>query len=272
MALEEQLDVMAQYYGWSSFSMRNFVWSALRDGMHTALGLSECHFLAALFHDPIHPSLLTAWLLGDALVQHFVDAQAHFEQQEAEDAAAAASSPPRLPLRLPAEALTPGGRAAPPPRTCVPAERLNVTASRSCAFAATEVVRGRTVQKPGWISSAPDAFLEVNISTVLAQPVPGRPRVSLFYLRSYGAEMGVAALACAGGCVCDGAAINARNDDEHVSLHHAHLFYLSAAAVDMTNQAKGERIDACILRLDIVNATTAGSTKFKVLGLSVSPS
>ena len=93
MALEEQLDVMAQYYGWSSFSMRNFVWSALRDGMHTALGLSECHFLAALFHDPIHPSLLTAWLLGDALVQHFVDAQAHFEQQEAEDAAAAASSP-----------------------------------------------------------------------------------------------------------------------------------------------------------------------------------
>jgi len=40
--LEEELDVMAAYYGWSTFSLRSYIASSLRDGVHTRLNLTEC--------------------------------------------------------------------------------------------------------------------------------------------------------------------------------------------------------------------------------------
>ncbi len=261
VAREEQLDVMAHYYGWSSFSVRNFVWSALRDGVHTALGLSECEFMGALFTDHIHPTLLGAWLLADAMIQHFVDAQAYFELQDVDGVAV-------VPLRLPTKALTLAGGSPAPARTCVAAASLVVTASRAWAFAATEVVRNKTVHKPGWISVAPDAYLEVDLSTVLAWPLPGNSRVTLVYLRSYDSAMGAAAVTCTNSCSCDAAVLDARCE-EHVSLHQSHTIDVRAIEGDPLVASNSKHGDACKLRLDVVNATAAVGWKFKLLGVSV---
>jgi hypothetical protein len=46
--LEEELDVMAAYYGWSSFSLRSYIASSLRDGVHTQLNMTECAVRLAL--------------------------------------------------------------------------------------------------------------------------------------------------------------------------------------------------------------------------------
>jgi hypothetical protein len=285
---EEHLEVMAHYYGWSSFSVRNLVAGALRDGLHTARSFaSECHFLAALFADRIHGTVLLAWMMADAMVQHLVDAAAW-----ADAAAADAGGTPPAALRLPARPLSAGAAAPPPNRACTAAAELAVTAATHWAFHETEdalthaaatapgdhVAAARhaaalhTVHKPGWISDAADAALDINLTAapgVAAAAARGATvSVNVMYLQSYSAEMAVAALACAGACACPPASLDSRCEDR-VSLHMSYRLQVALSRPPGGGAPAGGANGTCLLQLR-VNATAAvGGTKFKVLGLAV---
>ena len=275
---EEHLDVMAHYYGWSSFSVRTMVAGALRDGLHTASGMSECQFLGYLFYDHIHCTALLAWMLADAMVQHLVDAAVWA------DAAADAGVAPTA-LHLPAEPLFPGATAAMQNRECAPAAQLAVSAARHWTFHETEEVATHisavapeshtaaarnaaamhTVHKPGWISEAADAELDIDLMAVTgvgAAAVRGATiTVTIVYLKSY-VNMTVVTLSCAG-CACPTASLDSRCE-EQVSLHASHML-----RVDLRPQEHDNHSATCQLQLR-VNATAAnGASKFKVLGLVV---
>jgi hypothetical protein len=278
---EEHLDVMAHYYGWSSFSVRTMVAGALRDGLHTASGMSECQFLGYLFYDHIHCTALLAWMLGDAMVQHLVDAAAWA------DAAADTGVAP-APLHLPAEPLFPGAAAAVENRECASAAQLAVSAARHWTFHETEEVATHlsavapeshtasarraamraathTVHKPGWISEAADAELDIDLAAhtgIAAAAERGATvTVKIVYLKSY-VNMTVVMLSCAG-CACPSARLDSRCE-EQVSLHASHVL-----RVDLRPPEEDNHNVSCHLQLR-VNATAAnGAFKFKVLGLLI---
>jgi hypothetical protein len=278
---EEHLEVMANYYGWSSFSVRNLASSWLRDGAHTAAGLSECQFLATLFRDRIHSTPLLAWMMADALVQHLVDAAAWADV----DGAPEHANVTHLPLRVPALPLFPEAAAPPPNRVCASAAELVVTNARNWVFYETEAVtemghvaaapgshvaaaKRQAAHKPGWISEAADAALDINLTAVSSvaavAALGGSVSVNLMYLQSY-SKMTVALFSCVGDCTCPPASLDGRCE-ERVSLHVSHQtrVVLFAAA------AAGGASPACMLRLRVDASAVFGGHKFKVLGLSLS--
>jgi hypothetical protein len=242
---EETLDVMAHYYGWSSFSVRNWVASALRDGMHLRQNVSECQFLGRLFVDHIHPTNLHSWFLADVLSQHFSDAAAYFDV-----------APEGLGYKLPGQPLTSQSSWAHSQKKCVAASALNVTAAHSWAYVDGEVVRRKKVYKPGWMTSAQDAFIEIGLSPTLV-PFESERRVTLVFLQSYDVVMAAADLECNQGCVCDPIQLDGRCAG-HASLHHSFSFNVQRPSADAAG---------CALRLSVRG--TADAFKFKLLGLSV---
>lgn len=63
--------------GWSHFSVRDLLFSSLRDGVPAALNMSTCGFVSQLLQDTIHPRRPSGHLLiADWLVDHFERAMA----------------------------------------------------------------------------------------------------------------------------------------------------------------------------------------------------
>ena len=121
------------------------------------------------------------------------------------------------------------------------------------------------VHKPGWISEAADAELDIDLvahTGVAAAAARGATvTVNIVYLKSY-VNMTVVTLSCAG-CSCPPASLDSRCE-EQVSLHASHVL-----RVDLRPQNNDSHNATCLLQLR-VNATAAnGDFKFKVLGLVV---
>jgi len=241
--LEEQLATTAAYYGWSMLSLRNMVVSMLRDGLPARLGISACTFVNLLFQDRVHPTYLGAFLLGEAVLQHFINAQAFFATEPA-------PLDPTPLNRPPAQSLVPGAWAF-PNRTCLAPEAFVVRDPHNWAYHDSETVRGRRVAKPGWISSAPDGALSLELPEAAAHST-----VSLQYLLSYSPAMGVATLSCAAGCRCPPQTVDSRNK-EHVSVVASKVFTVDATPAG----------GACLLRLAI-DAAAAPGHKVKLVSVS----
>ena len=242
---EEALDVTAHYYGWSSFSMRNLVASAFRDGMHTSRNESECVFMAQVFRDRIHPADRGAMLLGNALIQHLADAVDFHRAFQT-----------TLPVQPPDAPLAAGAWVV-ERDVCMEAAALNVSDARNWAFHATEMVAGREVPKPGHISSAADGMLQVE----LALARQGTHTITILYLRSYSPDMGAASVACSNGCMCPSLTLlggfSQTEPYKHVSI------------VESSRLVADSPAGACRLTFSV--NTTALETpgfKFKLLGLS----
>jgi hypothetical protein len=227
--------------------------------------------------------VLLAWMMADALVQHLVDAAAWADVDSAPENANVTHAP----LRVPARPLFPEAAAPPPNRVCAGAAELAVTNATHWAFHETEdiivvpmahapgdhVAAARhaavmhTAHTPGWISDAPDAALDINLTAVPGMVAvaarSGSVNVNLVYLQSY-SNMTVATLSCAAGCTCRPASLDGRCE-ERVSLHISYQLRVTLSAPPAGGAAPG-----CLMRLRINASAAYGGHKFKVLGLSAS--
>jgi len=243
---ETVLDELAQYYGFSSFSLRSFVWSVLRGN-----ATSPCALLSRVWRDRIHPSDPGTQLVGDALVQHLAEAGAFLS-----------AHPSARSHSAPMESLIPSAWQAHRERVCVDAQHLAVVSQRDWALQATEAAPGGALRKAGLVSSSGAAELEVRIDAFNAS-AGRRAKLSVQHLRSYTAEWGKATMRCAGGCRCTAVVLDSLYDEaeraRRVSLAEAQAVQLFPAAPN----------EPCLLRLAVDAAGEGRGHKMKLLGMMV---
>jgi hypothetical protein len=194
-SVESVLAPVAAYHGWSTVSMRNFLWGSYRDGLATRLGLNDCEFASILLGDQIHPSEAGARLMGDALILLLKSAMAVYSP----DAHAVLR-----PVRPYADAAQPVSR-----MVCVDAEHMAITRNHGWTFESHDVVFNhatktfRNVSKPGLVAVEHGAELEVAFSTRLPLVrLSDAVTVFVHYLTSY-ERLGDATLRCTSGCTCE---------------------------------------------------------------------
>jgi hypothetical protein len=247
---ETALDELAHYYGWSTFSLRNFVWTQLRNGQ--TRGVTPCQVLSLVFNDRIHLSPLGTVLVADGLISHLAAANAYLTAHS--EGAVAAPSVPALPL------IEQSWEEMHTARTCFDAEHLHILARRDWEFHATELVHGHKVHKPGLISSSVASMLEIQLDAFNSSA--GKPaHIALQYLRSYTELMGAADLACAGGCSCTQALPDGRYEADFV---YRSVSMVEAFPVLLTPSAAGA---PCVLRLAVNSTAHKHGVKVKILGI-----
>jgi hypothetical protein len=237
---EDALHGAARYHGWTSLSHRNFLLAGLAAGEPARLGWSECEWLVSFSNDWIHPGLQGKRLFGDWLLSVL---------------AAAQDEPPPLPG--PVEPPISADVASPPLRMCADGSQLAVRQAAGWAYLAKETVHNQTVYKPGWVASEAGAVMEVEIGTRF-HTLPKETDVSLTlaFLSSY-EHMGRVEASCVRGCECDSAVFDAHSSQpEHVSVEAAGLLRVSQAR-------------RCNVRLVVLEGTSSGERKWKLLGLTV---
>ena len=250
---QDTVAAAARRYGWTSLSLRDALLAGLRDGAHTALGWSECEWLNGFLSDRVHPSPQASRLLADALIGLLVEAQ------DAADAACGDADEEMLPVALPPWApLSPGAFAA-PLRLCNDASKLEPRVADGWSYVKTELVRNRTVAKPGWIATQPGAVLEFAVTsrfahTANASAAAENATLAVTFLTSY-EHMGDASLACVDGCACDGATL-----EGHVAAH---------VSLQRTVELPVSQASACVLRLVVLPTTASGEHKVKLIDVAV---
>ena len=250
--LEEMLDATAQFYGWSTLSLRNFVWSAVRDGMHTAHNQSFCEFLGRVFTDRIHPSVMGTMLYGDALIDLLARANQHVDTYPTPAPAALPVPPPRP--------FASGAWKASADRTCLELEKLHVERSTDWAFHSSELVNGRIVHKPGWISSSAHAEIVFKLDALDASRTNG---IHVNFLRSYSTDMGIADAFCEGGCSCESVRLSGTYGTE--AYQHASM--VETANIHLSGKKPDGSPAICLLRFAVIESAAPGF-KMKVVGIS----
>ena len=280
--MEDWHGMVLRRYGITELSVRNVVVSSLRDRVHSAMGLSECEYAgtppasagatrkdpvcaleqvshlqharaALLFSDFIHPRPRMSLLVSDALMLHFADAQRALAQ---------AGGPTFLHTTAWPEAPLHPAAAEFRPRRCFSVDGKfklpvhPVPGTPPFSYFATEEVRGEKVPKPGWIGAEPGASMELKFSSQFSRtPAEAPAEVSLAFLRSY-ENMGIARVECSFGCSCSPIEVNAHDASHRVSVE------------DTANVAVSQH-PACRLRLKILNETTSGHHKWKLMGVTI---
>jgi hypothetical protein len=258
-ALEDVLSgALAAHYAWSALSLRDAMRAGQRAGLPEALNLTACEYASALLNDQIHPSPAGARLMGDALIELLDRAVAAYNstrEGEGEDDVAPA---------LPASPFTRGAWAPGGHSRCTDAAHFALVREEHAgeaawAFVESEEVRDaatgatRRVDKPGLVTTTPDAEVTLALSTRFAR-TPRAANVTLVahFLQSY-ERMGDATLRCVAGCACDALLLRGSASQ---------LFSVAAtAAVNVTQSAR--------CRLRATCAPSPRGAKCKLLRLVV---
>lgn len=245
----------ARRYGWASLSLRDAMLAGLRDGAHTALGWSACEWLNVFYRDRIHPSQQASRMIGDAMLQLLLQAQDAEEAAcgDADDAfvQGAAALPPLQQSRFVPIAK---GAFAAPLKLCNAGQNLDVRSADGFAYASSEIVKNRTVWKPGWIARTPGATLDFAVAASFqGAPAGANATLKAVFLRSY-EHMGIAQLTCLSGCACDGVELQGHGT-EHVSVE-------DSASMNVTQAHE------CVLRLAVQPETRSGEHKVKLISLT----
>lgn len=137
----------------------------------------------------------------------------------------------------------------------------------STSFAFDDEQRG----KPGFVGRQVGSWLELGLPQL-------RPNVSVFvfvgYLTSY-EHMGVARIACKGGCTCESTELDGHNaGPRRVSLEALsppfHLAWKEATSAAQRRGDDGAWSAACTLLATVVDRTHSGEHKFKVTSVAIS--
>jgi hypothetical protein len=144
---------------------------------------------------------------------------------------------------------------AAPLKLCNDAQNLAVRAADGWAFFSSEIVKNRTVYKPGWIARTPGAALEFSVAASFqGSPAAANATLKAVFLRSY-EHMGAARLECVAGCACDGVELQGHGT-ERVSVEHTASMNVSQA-------------HECVLRLTVLPESLSGEHKVKLINLAV---
>eukprot|EP00955_Chlamydomonas_euryale_P034874 349916-Chlamydomonas_euryale.AAC.1 len=81
--------------------------------------------------------------------------------------------------------------------------------------------------------------------------------------------MGRASVACAGACSCKQFELDAHHADQQLSVPALHDFFLYAKA---DRESDGSGADACQIQVTVLDSSSSGEHKFKVIGITASAS
>ncbi|KAJ1640129.1 hypothetical protein T492DRAFT_832329 [Pavlovales sp. CCMP2436] len=128
--------------------------------------------------------------------------------------------------------------------------------------------KSNTKYKPGLVAEQPGALLEMAIPAGIAGA--RQPSFVLQYLRSYVGH-GIAEVSCTGGCACGAQRVDSHNPSEQTStLGVLNLPFFEVAPARIKREKLADSAGAlCLLRLRVLNETSSGAHKFKLVRMIV---
>ncbi|KAI3436519.1 hypothetical protein D9Q98_005936 [Chlorella vulgaris] len=263
-SIENQVQVMAQFYGLPMASLRAAAWRNMLSGKNgfdvsTSVKLYGKEELPAdnypLYFDQVHPWGPTGHRMLAELLIRVVQATA-----------AGLDIQPRgqLEAELPREDLVPpmtAGNYETNTSFCWLGDDFHGLIDKAEGFAwinerpeATE----RKAQKWGFVATEPDSYLEFAIdSRVASSAEDSRNRVVLSYLASYDSSMGIAGVECVAGCQCEATEIDSLWEQQ--------------ASMLMTAEFAATQHRQCRVRVTVRKKTSGKGHKFKLAGVMVLP-
>lgn len=261
-SLENQVQVMAQFYGLPVASLRAAAWRKMLEGgsgfdVTTTVKLYGDGPLPAdnypLYYDQVHPWGPTGHrMLAELLIR---TVQATAVGLNIQPLAMAELDPPRERLLPP---LQPGNYET-NSSSCWLGDDFHTLVDTAEGFdwinerpTATE----KKAQKWGFVAFEPGSWLEFAIDSRVAGSTERTNRVVLSYLASYEA-MGIARVECVGGCECEAATIDA--------------LWQEKASMLMTAEFQATQHAQCRVRVTVQRQSSEGGHKFKLAGVMVLP-
>ena len=268
--VEQGTDLSARHYGAASFSFPKLLKSLL--GSSKRGNLSECGLIGAVLQDTVHPSVLGRLLLADIFTLYLAKAQKYYHANKGQLG---------LPHHQRVQPLYSQSMVV-PRMTCYGMAAFSVRHQSHDDASDTKVALlpvfyfsdgwefievEHDKRKPGWISHKPGSILRMAVEVEIVSPGV-RQTIGLSFLTSY-EHMGIAILTCIQGCQCPDKLM-----DGHERVHRHSVpqmttiqpkWEASAVATSVTNATKR----SCVLQVEILDQTSSGGHKFKVLQLMV---
>lgn len=261
---ERETDLSAHHYGAASLSFHNLLNSLL--GSSKRGNLTECGVLAAIYVDRVHPSILGSILLADMLTLYLAKAQRYYQANKG------VGRPGFFHQRV---------KPLNPSSMLIPRMKCYGAAIISSLHMGTDPVVSLPVfnfsdgwvfvteehgkKKHGWISSTPGSVLKMAVD--VQNNVPHvRQTIGLSYLKSY-EHMGIAVLSCLEGCVCSDLILDGHENIHQQSVPTMMEFEPKWPSAQLASNVTLMRL--CVFQVSVLNRTSSGEHKFKVINLVV---